>query len=317
MPLTRRARRAATRSNTKHTILSALDENKPLDTDADYNDDAYNNNASPALPDLDIFKPESIQVLLQDIQRQVKAKQESLSIKGVEINKHQQEVFFVNSMKLEKSVKKMTIGEFNQKFMNGENIILVMKQIMDSATARTNANTNTTGTKKRVRQQNHHHQQPQPQYYLPLETPVRQIKLGIPTRTPGTILRTVRKNEATYSANGSPVNQAEEGDLIATVSKKRRGNGMTGTHSGDGDDNDNDQEGGIGGAMFDISVGDGRTISLSDPSTMEHLTNEMKSTAKNQLNVLQDQLSKLLSRLNWIELNWIDLSQVKSGQGVT
>jgi hypothetical protein len=47
------------------------------------------------------------------------------------------------------------------------------------------------------------------------------------------------------------------------------------------------------------------------------LTNEMKSTAKNQLNVLQDQLSKLLSRLNWIELNWIDLSQVKSGQGVT
>ncbi len=87
------------------------------------------------------------------------------------------------------------------------------------------------------------------------------------------------------------MHQAEEGDLIATVSKKRRGNANA-SH----DEDDSGMQ--IGGAVFDISVGDGRMISLSDPSTMEHLTNEMKSTAKNQLNVLQNQLSQLLSKLN-------------------
>ncbi len=288
MPMTRRARRAATRTNTKRTILSALDENKPIENSAG---GLKQNEQYGPLPDLDILKTESIQVLLQDIQRQVQARKESLSIKGAEINKRQQEVFFVNSMKIEKSVKKMTIREFNQNYMGGENIISAMKQIIDDS-ARTNASSgcNNPGAKKRVRQLPPGTYAQGSHLYLPLETPVRQLKPGIPTRTPGTILRTVRKNEAIYSANGSPVNHAEEGDLIATVTKKRRGNGV----SFGGDDNDV----GIGGAMFDISVGDGRTISLTDPSTMQHLTNEMKSTAKNQLNVLQDQLSKLLSQLN-------------------
>ena len=93
------------------------------------------------------------------------------------------------------------------------------------------------------------------------------------------------------------MHQAEEGDLIATVSKKRRGNANATANGGSHDENDGGMEI-IGGAVFDISVGDGRMISLSDPSTMEHLTNEMKSTAKNQLNVLQNQLSQLLSKLN-------------------
>jgi len=310
MPATRSSRRAATRSNTKRTILSALDENKPLD-DHPLHTTKHDIQTQPSvsqsqsLPDLDVFKPESIEVLLQDIVRQVKAKQESLSIKSAEINKHQQEVFFVNSMKLEKSVKKMTIRDFNAKYMAGNNsssgngssnnIIDVMKQIMHSSTLdETNHNTN-NNNKKRVRQPNNAHTNLHAQlhshHHLPLETPVRQLKPSFPSRTPGTILRTVRKNEVLYSSNGSPVHQAEEGDLIATVSKKRRGNANA-SH----DEDDSGME--IGGAVFDISVGDGRMISLSDPSTMEHLTNEMKSTAKNQLNVLQNQLSQLLSKLN-------------------
>lgn len=288
MPMTRRARRAATRTNTKRTILSALNEDEPISDDFNNTntigtDDLKSNTMNSQLPDLDIFKVECIEAILQDIKKQVKTKQESISITGAEINKHQQEVYFINTMKLEKSVKKMTIREFNQKHMSaGENIIDIMKQIMEAQPPK-------AGAKKRVRPQYQNQPQQQQQYMgsgLPLETPVRQIRPGIASRTPGTILRTARKNEAIYSANGSPINQTEEGDLIATVSKKRRGNssGASSEYVGDG-------------TMFGISVGDGRTISLSDPDTMDHLTNEMKNTAKNQLNVLQDQLSKLLSKL--------------------
>lgn len=339
MVATRRSRRAVTRSNTKRTILSALDENSPIEDDdvsptnffktnvnMNTNVNSSESESPNSLPDLDIFKAESIRVLLSDIQKQIQAKQEILSIKGAEINKRQQEVYFINTMKIEKSVKKMTVREFNAKHMGNGNgngvegesecIIDVMKAIMnarisgsgsDNASGSTGANN--AGTKKRVRQQQqqqqqHQHQHQHQQYQnqcqynnLPLETPVRQIRPGIASRTPGTILRTVRKNEAIYSSNGSPINHAEEGDLIATVSKKRRGNG-NGSGNGNGNDGTNGNENN-GTGMFDISVGgqDGTTISLSDPSAMEHLTSEMRSNAKNQLNVLQDQLSKLLSKL--------------------
>ena len=83
------------------------------------------------------------------------------------------------------------------------------------------------------------------------------------------------------SANGSPIEQCEEGALVATVSKRRRPNGI----------------GGIPGeAMFDINVG-GEVISLSDPNSMTNLSNQMKSTVTAQLNVLQDQISKLMSQI--------------------
>ncbi len=83
--------------------------------------------------------------------------------------------------------------------------------------------------------------------------------------------------------NGSPVEPCDEGSLVATVSKKRRANGSTVSSIG-------------GAAMFDINVG-GRLISLSDPSAMSHLTNEMKSTVTQQLNVLQDQIAKLMTQI--------------------
>ena len=48
-------------------------------------------------------------------------------------------------------------------------------------------------------------------------------------------------------------------------------------------------------------VGDGRYISLSDPSSVQHLDAEMKSTAKSQLKVMQDQMTMLMAKLgNWV-----------------
>jgi len=292
MPVTRSSRRTATRTNTKRTILSALDENKPATTEELklHSNSSYSSSFNHDLPDLNVLQPESIKVILSDIHNQIKAKQESLSIRGVEIAKNQQEEFFVGTMKLDKKIKKMTIREFNEKYMNQTNsdcdsssdkcIIESLKAIMIQPSSQTDASSITSSSTAHMIKGN----LKRGATAMYLETPVRQLKPGKAYRTPGTILRTVQKGEAIYSANGSPVQDTEEGDLIATVSKKRR-------VKGDGDE-DEDAD-----AMFGINI-DGRTISLSDKSTMEHLTNAMKNTAKNQLNVLQDQLSKLLSHLD-------------------
>jgi len=331
MPVTRRsARKAATRANAKRTILSALDENRPasieqLKVKHNSNSDAASISTTTtsssnslqahahALPDINVLSPSSIHALLDDIKREVNARQECLSIKRAEIAKNQEEVYFLNTMKIEKSVKKMTVREFNAKFMNKQKeldsnvdvdsneasqkmcIIDVLKSLMisnhTSSSSQNNngANNNNNGAKKRVRGAG----------YTNLETPVRQLKIGkTHYRTPGTILRTVRKGEVMYSSNGSPLESNNAGTLVATVCKKRKDE-----NANVNSDQNGENEGGTGedadaAAEFDINIGDGRYITLGDPSTMEHLTVEMKNTAKNQLHVLQDQLSKLLSHLN-------------------
>ena len=73
----------------------------------------------------------------------------------------------------------------------------------------------------------------------------------------------------------------DEGALIATVTKKRRGNTMETT-----------------GANFDINVGEGRYISLNDPSGVQNLDSEMKTSAMSQLKVLQDQMACLMQQLS-------------------
>lgn len=337
MPVTRRsARKAATRANTKRTILSALDENRPasieqLKVKHNSNSDAASistttttssSNSSQAhahaqeLPDINVLSPSSIHALLDDIKREVNARQECLSIKRAEIAKNQEEVYFLNTMKIEKSVKKMTVKEFNAKFMNKQKeldpnvdvdvdsneasqkmcIINVLKSLMisthTSGSSHNNNganNNNNNGAKKRVRGAG----------YTNLETPVRQLKIGkTHYRTPGTILRTVRKGEVMYSSNGSPLESNNAGTLVATVCKKRKDENANVKSDQNGENEGGTGEAADAAAEFDINIGDGRYITLGDPSTMEHLTVEMKNTAKNQLHVLQDQLSKLLSHLD-------------------
>ena len=86
------------------------------------------------------------------------------------------------------------------------------------------------------------------------------------------------------SRNGSPLETTEVGSVIATVTKKRRGNGDT--------TNNNNNT-----ANFEINVGDGRFISLNDPSGVKELDSSMKATAATQLKVLQDQMASLMAQL--------------------
>jgi hypothetical protein len=79
------------------------------------------------------------------------------------------------------------------------------------------------------------------------------------------------------SSNGSPLESHELGDVVATITKKRRGNESN--------------------ANFEINVGDGRYISLNDPTGLQALDSSMKATAASQLMVLQDQMASLMAQL--------------------
>jgi hypothetical protein len=67
------------------------------------------------------------------------------------------------------------------------------------------------------------------------------------------------------------------GDVVATITKKRRGNESN--------------------ANFEINVGEGRYISLNDPTGLQALDSSMKATAASQLMVLQDQMASLMAQL--------------------
>lgn len=79
--------------------------------------------------------------------------------------------------------------------------------------------------------------------------------------------------------NGSPVETHEVGTVVATVTKKRRGNGSDTA------------------ANFEINVGEGRIINLNDPMGVNELDSSMKATAATQLKVLQDQMASLMAQL--------------------
>eukprot|EP00957_Ditylum_brightwellii_P141647 10791106-Ditylum_brightwellii.AAC.1 len=76
-------------------------------------------------------------------------------------------------------------------------------------------------------------------------------------------------------------NSGEIGSVIATVTKKSwHGNALA------------EQ------ASFEINVGDGKYISLNDPSGVDQLDSNMKATAATQLKVLQDLMASLMAQLN-------------------
>jgi hypothetical protein len=52
-----------------------------------------------------------------------------------------------------------------------------------------------------------------------------------------------------------------------------------------------------GGANIEINVGDGKFISLNNPSGVTELDSSMKASAASQLKVLQDQMQSLMAQL--------------------
>ncbi len=235
MPTTRA--KTVRRAAAKRTILSALDENAPSnDLDATvkivhhyqgsslHSDTMSNSSINGSVPpqrpfripkDSDCTSPESINILLQDIEREVKNRQEDMAIKCCEAIKKQHEAYFLQGMKIEKSIKKMTIKEFNEKFMKGRcssdgscidadgakkgaqeggtDIIAMMKNIMIDSNS---SNTVPVLGKKRFRNGMQGYGNDNVNGNTDLETPVRPLRVGNNIRTPATILRTAKRGEA-------------------------------------------------------------------------------------------------------------------------
>jgi hypothetical protein len=79
------------------------------------------------------------------------------------------------------------------------------------------------------------------------------------------------------SANGSPLDHSEdEPGVVATVLKKKKGEKA---------------------AVLDINIGDGKVISLKDPSMLMELDEEMKSSAMSQIRMFHQQMSTWMALL--------------------
>lgn len=205
MPTTRA--RSVRRAAAKRTILSALDENKPSNdtriptTSKMMNGDVGFPQQRPfEIPkEFDSTNSESIKVLLEDIEKEVKRLQESVAIKCCEAIKKQHETYFLKTMKIEKSVKKMTVREFNEKYMKNNvrnndemqktDIIALMKSVMIESNSNQGNYAVSTMGKKRFRDD-----MPGMNTAMNLETPARPLRVGN-MRTPGTILRTAKRGE--------------------------------------------------------------------------------------------------------------------------
>mmetsp|Transcript_19005 Transcript_19005/g.54763 ORF Transcript_19005/g.54763 Transcript_19005/m.54763 type:complete len:286 (+) Transcript_19005:96-953(+) len=217
-----------------------------------------------------------IDLLLQDLESEVQSRIDGIAERASQGVEEQREAAFLAGIRLDRTAKKMTIGDFNAKF--GCDIVADVMAIVKAGGA-------AEAGKKRIRPVDVA-SAASSGIGNPLETPAPKSR-GAAQQAPETILRTVRRGEAVFSANGSPVEHSEEGSLVATVAKKRRDR----TNGGGADDE-------VTGAAFDINVGDGRYISLSDPNTIDHLDDNMKNAAMNQLKILQDQMASLMAQLD-------------------
>lgn len=297
----KRSTRSLRRKAAARTILGALDENetaaatgsalsastKTTDSSAGNGETARNpsDDAAIQLPsDFDGSDPSTIRLLLEDISREVKKRQDSIDLLADQAKFEQQEAAFVHKLKIQKSVRTMTVRDFNSKF--GGDALAEVRKAMAGGLLPPLVAGGAAG-KKRDRPEGTKVGAPKgrPGGAMALETPAPKGG-GVEGHAPGTAMRTVKRGEAMFSVNGSPVDKAEEGDLVATVCKKRKGNA-----GGAGGSANN------GAAVFDINVGDGRYVNLSDPGTVQHLDQDMKNTAMSQLKVLQNQMASLMTQL--------------------
>jgi len=212
--------------------------------------------------DLDGSKYDAVALLLEDLEKGVKQHQESISIKACQAMTEQQEAYFLSMTKLGKSMKNMTIRDFNNKYMDGNDVVNLVKSFFVEG----DDISNDIDTPLFDGYDTH----------TDMETPNRNVRSINSNSSPATLSRASRRGETLYSINGSPINKSKEGDFVVTVLKKRRGYNDT--------------------AIIDMNVGEGIYINLSDLKTFDKLDNELKSTAMSQLKILQEQMASLMAK---------------------
>lgn len=186
---------------------------------------------------------EHVTAIVDTLKTQFQHRLESLKADVTGLKNKQQQVWASGTVKLSKNVKNMTVREFNA--LHKTDILSVILSIQNEAMELPPTGKRDIGE---------------------METPLPSQRSRRNLQTPS---RTVRRGEMLYSENGSPLDTAEAGTLVATISKKARGANSL-THA----------------TNFDINVGEGKYISLTDPSGVNDLDDEMKNTALSQLKIL-------------------------------
>mmetsp|Transcript_34027 Transcript_34027/g.101666 ORF Transcript_34027/g.101666 Transcript_34027/m.101666 type:complete len:211 (-) Transcript_34027:145-777(-) len=208
MPATRAAR-SVRRKAAARTILGALDENEPSAAAAvaapavsanpagapASKNDASDLTETIQLPsDFDGSEPSTIRLLLEDISREVKKRQDSIALLADQAKSEQQGLAFVHKMKMQKNVREMTLRDFDAKF--GCDILAEVRKAM--TTGGEGGLALPAAGKKRDRPGGAKVGAPKVRVGgggLTLETPAPKVG-GITSHAPGTALRTVRRGEA-------------------------------------------------------------------------------------------------------------------------
>lgn len=214
----------------------------------------------------------------------------------------QEEVLSTGIMKLPKSIRTMSVKDFNSQHQ-GCNLLALLKSkdgvVLSSSSSSSSGSSGTTTSNgvvsATINNINDHNNTKDATKKRCYQTPAHQntmrSRFGNGTR-PGTVLRTARRGEGIFSQNGSPLAANEPGTIIATVAKKRRGNL---------NNEDNDPSSSLSAATatanVEINVGEGQYVSLNDPNGVTELNAEMKKTAASQLKVLQEQMACLMAQL--------------------
>lgn len=226
-------------------------------------------NCAPTNATVDGTNRNHVSMMIQDLERGLTKQLAAIETDMLTCKQEQLEAHNKGMMKIPKGVREMTVQDFNKKY--GCNLLELLHTAKSNVTGTASADTAMEATMKKM---------PAPmcgKRDRVFETPA--LNRGIrPMQTPGGTMRTVRRGEKLYSLNGSPVDPVDQGVLVATVTKKHRGNAPP-------------------AANFDINVGEGKYISLNDPNGVQRLDANMKSNAVQQLKVLQDQMASLMAQL--------------------
>ena len=121
---------------------------------------------------------------LEDLEKQLKRRQELIFDEAERITEAQQLTVFNKAMKIEKNVKKMTIREFNQTY--GVDVISTVKTFLNNI-LHDHDQTNSHNAKKRIVTTSNNYQQTPGGIFAKKKTNIMA--------TPYTITRTVRKGE--------------------------------------------------------------------------------------------------------------------------
>jgi len=205
-------------------------------------------------PKIDGTDKEHVRLLLEGLQKRYDHLVADLKSELEDNKFDQDECLSTGLIKLSANVKKMKVSDFNRLYKC--NLLSILKSKDGVVLSGGSKPLVVDAKKKRC-----------------FETPAPGMR---PPGQLNTIMRTARRGEELFSQNGSPLAATEPGTVIATVCKKRRGNGS---------------------ANVEINVGKGHYISLNDPNGVAGLDPRMKQTAASQLKVLQDQMASLMAQL--------------------